>query len=105
MQVFGAGSSAWYTDEMSGRRTFGSHRRSAWDDRKAAGSNPARSTNWVQNGFKHEPLTTLIVGLSSLPRLHPQSVTRKANVVSRLVLRSTVYCPPVLNWLNVPCVP
>src|SRR5712692_5696227 len=29
---------------MSGRRTFGSHRRSAWDDRKAAGSNPARST-------------------------------------------------------------
>jgi hypothetical protein len=41
---FRAGSSAWYTDEMSGRRTFGSHRRSAWDDRKAAGSNPARST-------------------------------------------------------------
>jgi hypothetical protein len=26
MDVFGAGSSAWYTDEMSGRRTFGSHR-------------------------------------------------------------------------------
>src|SRR5437870_8787036 len=52
MQVFGAGSSAWYTDEMSGRRTFGSHRRSAWDDRKAAGSNPARSTSfWVHNAF------------------------------------------------------
>ena len=50
-------------------------------------------------------LTTLVASLSSLPRLRPQSVTCKVNVVSRLVLRSTVYCPPVLNWLNVPCVP
>src|SRR2546426_10151565 len=35
----------------------------------------------------------------------PQSVTWKVNVVSRVVLTSTVYCPPVLNWLNAPCVP
>jgi len=25
--------------------------------------------------------------------------------VSRVVLTSTVYCLPVLNWLNAPCVP
>src|SRR5438132_7419214 len=45
---------------MSGRRTFGSHRRSAWNDRKAAGSNPARSTSfWVHNALARIPQAIL----------------------------------------------
>ncbi len=44
MQVFGAGSSAWYTDERQAVERSVRIGVPAWDDRKAAGSNPARST-------------------------------------------------------------
>ena len=41
---FGAGSSAWYTDERQAVERSVRIGVPAWDDRKAAGSNPARST-------------------------------------------------------------
>ena len=44
MQVFGAGSSAWYTDACQAVERSVRIGVPAWDDRKAAGSNPARST-------------------------------------------------------------